>query len=96
MENITNIINDKKFSNNKIILENRKKAIITGVEKAISSNETSIILQVSGSKLFIVGTNLQIEKLDVESGEVVALGNFDGFKFGNSNKGGNFLKKVFK
>lgn len=96
MENITNIINDKKFINNKVVLENRKKVLISGVEKALSSNDSCIVLQVSGAKLFITGSDLHIEKLDVESGEVVVLGNFDGFKFGNSTKGGSFFKRVFK
>lgn len=96
MENITNIINDKKFSSNKIILDNRKKVTITGVEKALSSNDECIILQVSGTKLFVTGHNLHINKLDVEAGEVQAEGDFDSFKFGDVKAKGNFLKRIFK
>lgn len=96
MENITNILNDKKFTNSKIVLDNRKKLVISGVEKALSSNETCVILVVSGSKIFITGHNLHIEKLDVESGVVEMEGEFDALKYGNQTQKGNMFKRIFK
>lgn len=96
MENVTNIINEKKFTTNKVVLENRKKLVVNGAEKALSSNETCIILVVSGCKMFINGNNLHIEKLDVESGVVEIEGSIDGFKFGNNAGKGNVFKRIFK
>lgn len=96
MENVTNIINDKKFLNSKIVLDNRKRATINGVEKALSSNEGCIILKVSGSNLIIMGSGLHIEKLDVESGVVEIEGGFDSFKFAASAKPGSVFKRIFK
>lgn len=96
MENITKVLIEKKFTNNKIVLDNRKKLTVTGVEKALSSNENCIILQTSGNKLFISGHNLHIEKLDVEAGVVEAEGDFDSFKYGNITNKGNVFKRIFK
>ena len=96
MENVTNIINDKKFLNSKIVLDNRKRATINGVEKALSSNEGCIILKVSGSNLIIMGSGLHIEKLDVESGVVEIEGLVDSFKFAASAKPGSVFKRIFK
>lgn len=96
MENVTNIINDKKFSSSKIVLDNRKNIVISGVERAVSSNENCIILKVAGKKLFVCGHNLHIEKLDVESGVVEAEGEFDSVRFeGGTGKGG-IMKRIFK
>ena len=95
MENVTNIINDKKFINNKIVLDNRNKITISGVEKALSSNENGIVLKVSGKKLFIGGKNLQIGKLDVENGLFEAEGEVYSVKFEGSEKGG-LVKRIFK
>lgn len=94
MENVTNIINEKKFSTNKLTLDNRKKIVLSGVEKALSSNEDNIILVVSGTKLYITGHNLHIEKLDVEAGVVEAEGDFESIKFGGSSK--SLFKRIFK
>ncbi len=96
MENVTNIINDKKFLNSKIVLDNRKRATISGVEKALSSNEGCVILKVAGSNLVIMGKDLHIEKLDVESGVLEMEGEFDSFKFATSAKPSNLFKRVFK
>lgn len=96
MENITNIINDKKFSVNKIMLDNRKKVTIAGVEKALSSNDECLVLQVSGTKLFLSGHNIHLDKLDVEAGVVEAQGDFDCFKFGDAKAKGGFFKRIFK
>ncbi|MBQ2864269.1 MAG: sporulation protein YabP [Clostridia bacterium] len=96
MENVTNIINDKKFTTSKIVLDNRKRATINGVEKALSSNEGCVILKVSGTNLVVMGRGLHIEKLDVESGVVEIEGEFDSFKFAASAKPGNVFKRIFK
>lgn len=96
MENVTNIINDKKFTTSKIVLDNRKRATINGVEKALSSNEGCVILKVSGTNLVVMGRGLHIEKLDVESGVVEMEGEFDSFKFAASAKPGNVFKRIFK
>ena len=95
MENVTNVINEKKFNNSKLMLDNRKTLSLTGVEKAISSNENNMIFQVNGAKVFITGQNLHIEKLDVESGMLSLSGTVDCIKYGTEgNK--NMLKRLFK
>ncbi len=95
MENVTNVINEKRFNSSKLVLDNRKKLSLTGVEKAISSNEQNMIFMVSGSRVYICGQGLHIEKLDVESGMLELSGEVDSIKFGaGGNK--NMLKRLFK
>lgn len=96
MENVTNIINDKKFSTNKVVLDNRGKVVISGVEKALSSNSECIVLRVCGVKLFLGGHNLHIDRLDVETGVLEAQGDFDSIKFGDAKAKGNLFKRMFK
>lgn len=95
MENVTNVINEKRFNNSKLTLENRKKLNLTGVEKAISSNEQNMIFMVNGSKVYISGQGLHIEKLDVESGMLELDGVVDCIKYSTGgNK--NMFKRLFK
>ncbi|MBR2467475.1 MAG: YabP/YqfC family sporulation protein [Clostridia bacterium] len=96
MENIVKVVNEKKFTTNKVTLDNRNKLVVSGVEKAISSNSESIVLQVSGSKMYLTGSGLHIDRLDVESGVVEAQGEFDSFRFGDSKSKGNFFRRMFR
>ncbi len=95
MEHITNIINEKKFNSSKLVVDNRKKLSLTGVEKAISSNETNMVFVVGGTKVFITGQNLHIERLDVETGLLELDGQIDSIKFGAGQSKG-LLKRIFK
>ena len=92
----TDSITDNNTGISKIVLENRKRATINGVEKALSSNEGCIILKVSGTNLIIMGSGLHIEKLDVESGVIEIEGVLDSFKFAASAKPGSVFKRIFK
>ena len=95
MEN--NIKNEKLFSNSTIVIENRGILKITGVEKIFETNENKIVLKVCGSTLNILGLNLSVEKLDVNSGNLELIGKIDEIKYSdkNSNKT-NLIKRIFK
>ena len=95
MENVTKVINEKKFNISKLTLDNRKKLSLTGVEKAISSNENNMIFQVSGVKIFISGSELHIEKLDVDSGMLELSGVVDCIKY-STGTSKSLFKRLFK
>ncbi|MCY6485714.1 sporulation protein YabP [Clostridium aestuarii] len=69
-ENVQN-----KESNLKI--ENRKKLILTGVVEVISFDDTNIVLDTTLGKLTIKGKELKMNKLDVQNGDVIILGQVD-------------------
>jgi len=58
-----------------LILENRKKLSVSGIEEVESFNEEEIILRtVHHGVMVIKGTELHINKLNVDSGDVSIIG----------------------
>lgn len=66
-ENIEN-----KRSN--LTLENRKKLVLSGVVEVISFDDRSIILDTTLGTLTVRGQDLKMNKLDVQNGDIVILG----------------------
>lgn len=66
-ENIEN-----KRSN--LTLENRKKIVLSGVVEVISFDDRSIILDTTLGTLTVRGQDLKMNKLDVQNGDIVILG----------------------
>ena len=54
-----------------IILENRKKMTLTGVEEVISFDDEKILLNTKLGALTIKGQNLKMNKLDIQNGGVM-------------------------
>ena len=67
---------DNKIEDNRgnIILENRKKMTLTGVEEVISFDDEKILLNTKLGALTIKGLNLKMNKLDVQNGDVMING----------------------
>ncbi len=78
----------------KIICENQKNAIISGIDKVESVNLNQITMITNGTLLLIWGNNLHITKLDVVAGNVEISGQIDGFKY--MGKKQNIFKRIFK
>lgn len=82
-----------------LILENRKKLTLSGIEDVDSFDEESIVLLTEGGTLSICGEGLHINKLSVETGEVSIEGHVDSLVYsdGSSGKGkGGFLARLFR
>lgn len=67
-----NNIQDNKSSLN---LENRKKLTISGVVEVMSFDEAKIDLTTKLGNLTIKGQELKMNKLDVQNGDVIIIGN---------------------
>lgn len=63
---------EEKSSN--LTLENRKKITISGVIEVISFNDEKIILNTTKGMLTIKGMGLKMNKLDVQNGDVLVVG----------------------
>ena len=68
----------------KIILEDRKKLVLTGVSEVVSFDDVSVVLDTSGGRLNINGEGLHIQKLCLESGDVEVEGRVDEMMFEDS------------
>jgi sporulation protein YabP len=86
----------KMVKDHKVILDNRKKISLTGINKAISANETSIVLELSNGKVVINGAQLHISKLDVEQGVVEIDGTINSLKYFGTGDQQTFFKRIFK
>lgn len=81
-----------------IILENREKLSITGVTDILTFDEDEIILNTEHGILEIMGTDLKVEKLSLDSGEILARGFINSINYPGEKheKTSGFFKSMFK
>ena len=82
-----------------IILENRKKLTLTGVEEVISFDDEKILLNTKLGFLTIKGSELKMNKLDVQNGDVIIVGNISSIVYSNKEikkEKESIISKLFK
>ncbi len=79
-----------------ICLEDRKKLVIKGATRVVSSTSTQAVVEVSDSNLTILGHNIEVTKLDLDNKEVVFSGKFNCLKYTQKNEKQSLLKRIFK
>ena len=82
-----------------IILENREKLNISGVLDVLSFDDQVVILETELGLLTIKGDNLKINKLSIDTEEVIIEGDIYNLGYSEKDidkKSGNFLGKLFK
>lgn len=92
------MVEEKKKDPQNVILENRKKASISGVSDVDSFDERTIVLFTNLGQLTVKGHNLHINRLNVETGEVVIDGDIDSFVYSEktSKKASGFVERLLK
>lgn len=97
MEERKNSINSTIMQN--IVLENREKLSISGVNDVLSFDDQIVILETQLGLLTIKGENLRINKLSIDSEEVVIEGEINNLAYSEKDierKNSSFLGKIFK
>lgn len=80
-----------------IIMENRNMITVSGVSDIDSFDEQSVLLFTEMGDLEIRGSNLHINKLNVDSGEVNIQGDIYALVYNDNVKtSGGILSKIFK
>ena len=80
-----------------IIMENRSKISISGVENAESYNESEIILHTSKGVLIIRGEAMNLSKLNLDSGEITVNGRITVLEYAEPRQSsGSLLSRLFK
>lgn len=84
-----------------LTLANRQNLQLTGVTNVIAFDEEEIVLETSQGYLSINGTELHINMLNLDQGQVAIQGNFNnlGYKAGGTDlksKGKNVLNRLLK
>ena len=67
--------------NQNIILENRKKLTISGITDVDSFDEKAVCLYTQLGELTIQGSELQIDSMSVETGDMIIEGEIDDIHF---------------
>lgn len=82
--------------NHSVLLENRQRVVIQGVEDVDSFDEESVILVTDMGYMSIQGMDLHINKLNLEEGQLIIEGNILGLQYSDRDltreKGGLFGK----
>lgn len=80
-----------------LTLEGRRKLRVGGVEDVESFDENTIVLQTSGGLLILRGSELHVDKLSIEGGELSVSGRIDSMTYEDNGGGrGGFFSRLFK
>lgn len=82
-----------------LILENREKLSISGVLDVLSFDDQIVILETELGLLTVKGENLRINKLSLDTAEVIIDGEIYNLGYSEkdmSEKSGGFLGKIFR
>lgn len=96
-------IDERKSMNTNIVqnlvLENRNRLNISGVLDVLSFDDQIIILETELGMLTVKGDNLRINKLSIDTSEVIVEGEIFSLAYSNKDldkKNESFLGKIFK
>ena len=82
----------------KLVVNNRKTSMVTGVLDVLSFDLNEILLETEQGMLMVKGTDLHVNRLSVEKGEVDLSGNIDSIAYSSVNQAGrqneNFFAKL--
>lgn len=81
-----------------LILENREKLSVSGVLDVLSFDDQVVIMDTELGMLTVKGDNLRINKLSIDTSEVIVEGNIYNMAYSeeHGDNKGRFLSKIFK
>lgn len=80
-----------------LILEDRRSLTVTGVSDVDSFDEETVVIFTDMGELTVKGTQLHINRLSVETGELTMEGNIAALSYSEEQqRGGGFFSKIFK
>ncbi len=82
-----------------ISLDNRSRAVLTGVSDVKSFHEEEVVLDTAGGEMVITGKSLHIAKFTLEDGNLIMDGRIDAIAYqdgGKLRKGGSVLGRMFR
>ncbi len=88
----------KNFKEQNIVIQNREKSVITGVEDILSFDDELVIVKTDLGMLTLKGENLKMNKLNLENNELIVEGRASAIAYSDAvqNKKQGFMNKIFK
>ncbi|MBO5477549.1 MAG: sporulation protein YabP [Clostridia bacterium] len=89
---------NKTFKEQNIVIQNREKAVVTGVEDIHSFDDELVIVQTDLGLLTIKGENLKMNKLNLDNNELIIEGKTSAIAYSDAvqNKKQGLMNKLFK
>ena len=79
----------------RLVLEDREKLTVSGVEEVESFDETAIIMTTGQGVLVVRGEGLHIEKLSLDGGDLKVEGTVESLSYEPDRRGrGSFLSRL--
>ena len=89
-----------KPQNHRLVINNRKTGTVTGVLDVLSFDLNEILLETEQGMLMVKGTDMHVNRLNLEKGEVDLAGNIDNISYSDFHSGvkagENLLSKLFR
>ena len=84
----------------KVILENRSRGTITGIQEVLSFDENQIVLDTDMGLLTVKGKNLHVSRLTLEKGETDIDGSIDSLAYSSNEayrkSGESLFSRLFR
>ena len=84
----------------KVILENRSRGTITGIQEVVSFDENQIVLDTDMVLLTVKGKNLHVSRLTLEKGETDIDGSIDSLAYSSNEayrkSGESLFSRLFR
>jgi len=88
------------LKNHKLVVNNRKTSLVTGVADVLSFDLNEILLETEQGMMMVKGTDLHVNRLNLEKGEVDLSGNIDSIAYsdvpGAGKQGEKLFSKLFR
>ena len=81
--------------NHKLVVNNRKNSLVTGVSDVLSFDLNEILLETQQGMMMVKGTDLHVNRLSLEKGEVDLSGNIDSISYSDIPTGIKQGEKLF-
>ena len=79
-----------------MLLDNRKVLTVSGVSNVDSFDEQTVVAYTDYGELLISGTHLKIDKLSVETGELIVHGEISALTYSENKPSGSVFSRLFK
>lgn len=79
----------------KLVVNNRRTSMVTGVVDVLSFDLNEILLETEQGMMMVKGSNLHVNRLSLEKGEVDLSGNIDSIAYSDIPTSGKQGEKLF-
>ena len=88
------------LKSHKLVINNRKTSFVTGVMDVLSFDLNEILLETEQGMMMVKGTDLHVNRLSLEKGEVDLSGNIDSVAYSDvqshAKQQDNLFSKLFR